>query len=104
MGDRLFVVCYNVLREALSDVALALLEQKMQFDPQQLSNEFSRKHVTAGLLRGKAEDVLEVLDARGIAVTDAQRERVLACAELDTLRTWVRRAATVTNADELFVD
>jgi hypothetical protein len=45
-----------------------------------------------------------VLDARGLDVTDAQRERVLACSDLDTLARWHRRAVTVASADALFED
>ena len=50
----------------------------------------------------KATDVLEVLDARGLVVTDAQRERILGCTDLEMLARWVRRAATVSATDALF--
>jgi len=45
---------------------------------------------------------LEFLEARGLAVSEAQRERILATAFLELLTRWVRRAATVTSADALF--
>lgn len=50
----------------------------------------------------KAADVLAVLDARGLTVTDAQRERILACKDIETLTGWLRRAATVDATDALF--
>lgn len=56
-----------------------------------------------GQAAGQALAVLEVLDARGIHASDEQRQRIQTCTDLDTLKQWVRRAATVTSADELFV-
>jgi hypothetical protein len=50
-------------------------------------------------LEGRA--VLTVLDARGVPVSDDIREQILACADLDLLDTWLRRAATATSADEV---
>ena len=44
--------------------------------------------------------VLDVLAARAIAVSDDQRATVLACKDLDELRGWVVRAATVEHADD----
>jgi hypothetical protein len=95
----------DLVMAALSEAARKALQMlpsgyEFQYEPYrrlQLQGQASRAE-------SKAEAVLDVLDARGIAVADAQRERVLACTDLDTLRTWVRRAATVTGADELFVD
>jgi hypothetical protein len=95
----------DLVMAALSEAARKALQMlpsgyEFQYEPYrrlQLQGQASRAE-------SKAEAVLEVLDARGVSVTDAQRERVLACTDLDALRTWVRRAATVTSADELFVD
>ena len=52
----------------------------------------------------KAEDVLAVLDARGIAVTDDVAVRVRACGEVALLDKWIRRAATIDRAEALFAD
>ncbi len=57
---------------------------------------------TKGKTEGKAEDLLEFLDARGIEVPAAARERITSCTDVEQLRVWVRRAATVTRAEELF--
>lgn len=54
-----------------------------------------------GLLRGKAEDVLVVLGAKGIAVSDAIREQIRACTDLDTLQRWLVRAVTATTAEDV---
>jgi hypothetical protein len=42
------------------------------------------------------------LEWRGIPVSDAVRERVLACADPDQLEVWAQRAVHVTDAAELF--
>lgn len=55
-----------------------------------------------GKAEGEANSVLVFLDARGIEVSDEVRERVTSCTDLDQLTTWVRRAATVTRAEDLF--
>ncbi|MER6462347.1 hypothetical protein AB0N99_40135 [Streptomyces sp. NPDC093272] len=55
-----------------------------------------------GEAKGRAEDILRILDLRGVAVAEADRERVLACEDLDTLGVWFDRAVTATGAEELF--
>lgn len=51
----------------------------------------------------RAADVVDVLDARGLTISDEQRERILGCSDLELLKTWLRRAAVVASTDELFV-
>ncbi|MFJ3925652.1 hypothetical protein [Streptomyces sp. NPDC090022] len=58
----------------------------------------------AGLAQGKAEDILRLLDRRGIAVSLDIRVRVSACTDIDVLDHWFDRAITATTADELFGD
>ncbi|MGR6972407.1 hypothetical protein ACU639_22950 [Streptomyces cynarae] len=55
-----------------------------------------------GKAEGKAEDILRILDRRGITVPEAARERIATCTDLDTLGTWFDRALTVARAEELF--
>lgn len=57
---------------------------------------------TEGKAEGKAELVLELLEDREIAVSPAERERILECADSQQLKTWVKRALTVERAEELF--
>jgi hypothetical protein len=49
-----------------------------------------------------ASDVLTVLDARGLAVPDKVRQRVEASEDLFKLDDWLRRAAVVSSAQEIF--
>jgi hypothetical protein len=53
---------------------------------------------------GRAEDILRILDRRGIEVSEAVRERITTGTDLDILNTWFDRAITVVSAEELFVE
>jgi predicted transposase YdaD len=57
-----------------------------------------------GETRRAAKDVLTVLAARGIDVSDEARARITGSGDLDTLSRWLRRAATAPSADEIFSD
>jgi hypothetical protein len=70
----------------------------------EFQSEVGRNGQVRGRVESKAEDILEVLDARGIAVTDEQRNRISDCQDLDTLNGWIRKAATVASADDLFTE
>ena len=69
-----------------------------------LQTEAVRRNVIAGEIKAKAADILIFLDARKIALTQKQRDRIANCEDLDQLNRWVREAVTVASADELFVD
>jgi len=60
------------------------------------------KGLEKGLARARAEDVIVVLDARNVAVSDEQRERILACTDLSLLDRWLRQAVTIARSEELF--
>ena len=96
----------DLVMAALSEAARKALEMlpqgyEFQYEPYRRAQLTSKAE---GKAEGKAEDVLDFLDARGIAVGDEQRARILECDDLELLSKWVRRAATVTSADELFVE
>ncbi len=55
-----------------------------------------------GLARGRAQAVLEVLAARGIACSDEQRVRIADDRELSRLAEWLRRASLCNRVEELF--
>ncbi|MFJ8541581.1 hypothetical protein ACIRFH_06070 [Streptomyces sp. NPDC093586] len=55
-----------------------------------------------GEARGEAKGVLRVLEVRGLSITDAVRERITTCTDLDRLNDWLDRAGTVERAEDLF--
>ena len=67
---------------------------------------FAKLHYGKGLAEGRAEhareSVLAVLDARGLNPADGDRQRILASADLNELKAWLRKAATAANVSDLF--
>lgn len=57
-----------------------------------------------GEARGEAKMLLRVLAARGFAVTDDVRERVVGCTDTGRLETWADRAVTASSITEVFSD
>ncbi|MFF9761274.1 MULTISPECIES: hypothetical protein [Streptomyces] len=60
--------------------------------------------VAEGAARRAVEDVLDILEVRGIDIPDAVRERVTGCGDPEILRHWHRRAVTAPTAAEIFED
>jgi hypothetical protein len=46
--------------------------------------------------------LLRLLDRRGVAVSEAAREKITACTDTGLIEDWIDRAVTATTADELF--
>jgi hypothetical protein len=86
---------YDLVVDSLSEAAREAFA--MNAKNYEYRTEFARKYFA----QGKAEAVLQVLDARGVAVPDAIRERVRACADTATLDRWIRRAALAATAAEV---
>ena len=55
-----------------------------------------------GRQEGEATALLEVLDARGLPVSQNARRRILACTNRAELKRWLRRAVRVASVNELF--
>ncbi|MGW5972926.1 hypothetical protein [Streptomyces sp. NPDC055186] len=57
-----------------------------------------------GHVQRAAEDVLLVLDQRGLDISDEVRARVTDCTDPEVLRHWLLRAVTAPKAEEIFED
>ena len=57
-----------------------------------------------GKAKGLADGLLTVLQGRGIAVTDAARERILAEKDPAQLTHWLQRAGVVNSIEDLLGD
>jgi len=88
----------QLIDAALSKAARAALEDLMQTQSIPIKSEFARIQRASA----QAQDILLVLEARGLSATDEQRERITSSTDLELLKTWLRRAATAASADELF--
>ncbi|HYX26697.1 MAG TPA: hypothetical protein VFC23_21265 [Thermoanaerobaculia bacterium] len=54
-----------------------------------------------GRVEGQVEFILKLLEARGVAVSEAQRQVILSCRDLARLGRWLVRAALASSADEV---
>lgn len=68
------------------------------------SNSIVEESWLEGRAKGRAEDILRILEVRGVEIPDLVRERVVSCADLDVLGTWLDRSLSVLRAEELFVE
>jgi hypothetical protein len=89
--------------------ALAMLPATYQFQgPSYLKGklegiaEGELKGKLEGIAAGEIEALLAVLETRGVSVSDAERERIVACREPVTLKRWVRLAVTAHATADLF--
>lgn len=57
-----------------------------------------------GRAEGRVEDVLRLLETRGIAVPTSAKERIQACTELAIVDRWFDRAITATDIAEVFAE
>jgi hypothetical protein len=116
------VLYFDLIEAALGDAArkaLQMIPQGYKFQgPTYLKGEAEGrlKGRAEGKAEGKAEGeaegrivaqvgaLLDVLEARGIALPSTARARIDACKDAAALRAWIRRAATVARAEDLFED
>jgi hypothetical protein len=100
LGRDRFLLYFGLIHTALSEAA----RKAFEMDPQgvRFFDESQKQSFDRGRAAEKAAAVLDVLDARGLAASPAQRERILGTKDLETLTRWVRRAATVATVDALF--
>ncbi|MGW2327902.1 hypothetical protein ACWC5C_19285 [Streptomyces sp. NPDC001700] len=73
-----------------------------------LLNFFRSEHAQRAFAEVRAErdaqNILRILQARGLEATAETRERIESCKDMDVLGIWLDRAATASRADELFAD
>jgi hypothetical protein len=67
-------------------------------------SDFAKKYVAQGEIEGEARALLAALRARGIAVSDVARERILAERDPERLERWVERAAVATALADVLDD
>jgi hypothetical protein len=63
---------------------------------------FVQQGLEKGKVKAKSEDVLKIIDARGIDVTAEQREPVSTCTDISQLDEWFDSALTAETAAAIF--
>ncbi len=90
---------YDLVYNSLSEAARLELGKTMK--GYQYQSEFAKRYVAEGRAENAAEAVLTVLQARGLAVPDAVRERILAQKDPERLKRWLEKAAVASSAAEV---
>jgi hypothetical protein len=103
-ADRLRMTAI-ILRLA-SDAARQILEAMMTTSEYEKTfvERIHDQGISEGKAEGKAEDVLKLLDARHLAPSQEQRQRVTSCTDPAQLDLWFDRAITADSADDVFAD
>jgi len=107
--ERRVVYC-ELIRWAVHQAAHRQLEELMRLSDIGVRNKEMRKYFERGLaeggakgrVEGQAEALLRVLAARGLEVTESQRDQIQRCTDPATLDRWLDHAVTVCGTEELF--
>ena len=99
-----------IILNRATDAARKLLEAEMATD--EWKNDYIESYVNVGIEQGdqrgaartRAQDILEVIDARDLKPTPEQRAKVTPDAGLDKLTRWFGRALTAATAADIFRD
>ena len=74
----------------------------MAVDLSFFQSETSQQLRREGRVQARAECIVDILRARGVEVSEADRERVLSCKDEGLLDVWFERAVLATSVGELW--
>ncbi|MFI2424890.1 hypothetical protein ACH5A7_12435 [Streptomyces sp. NPDC018955] len=89
------------LQQEVREEVRQKLQQEVQEEVRQKVQREVREEARA---EGRTEDILFVLEQRGLDVSDDVRSRITDCTDPDLLRHWLARAVTAPKAEEIFED
>jgi hypothetical protein len=89
----------DLLLQSVNQVTRQALEAMMK--GYEYKSDFARKYVAQGVAEGEARALLTVLRGRGMAVSDAARDRILAEQDPGKLERWLEKAGTAATVAEL---
>jgi hypothetical protein len=96
----------TIIMRLASDAARQILEAMMTTSEYEKTfiERIHDEGIAEGEAKGKAEAVLKLLDARHLAPSKEQRQRVTSCTDTLQLDLWFDRAITASTAAEVFAD
>ena len=103
-ADRLRMT--TIILRLANDAARQILEAMMTTSEYEKTfvERIHDQGIAEGEAKGKAEDVLKLLDARHLAPSKDQRQQVTSCTDAAQLNRWFDRAITAGTANEVFDD
>jgi hypothetical protein len=90
---------HDLVYHSLNEASRRTLEVLMK--GYEYQSDFAKKYVAQGRAEEAARAVLMVLRARGVAVPDADRERVLSQKDPERLERWLEKAAVASSVAEV---
>ncbi len=97
---------YDLIASTLNDATRIALEELMQTQGYEYKSEFGREAFSRGKVEGQLSAlrgaILQVLDARGVAVSNAERARIEDEADPAVLDRWHWRATRVATTTDIF--
>ncbi|MFI9509965.1 hypothetical protein [Nocardia sp. NPDC052566] len=98
---------YDLVAASLSAAARHRLEELMASTfKYEYQSDFARKYVAQGRAEGRvveaARAVLNVLEARGLAISEDTRDQITGCTDIEQLEAWHRRAVVIEAVANLF--
>jgi hypothetical protein len=103
-ADRLRMT--TIILRLASDAARQILEAMMTTSEYEKTfvERIHDQGIAEGEARGEAKAVLRLLEARGLTLTQEQRDRVTSCTDAAQLDLWLDRAITASTDAEVFTD
>lgn len=90
-----------VLREPLLTYLREIAMNPDQLPETRAARRFRLFFEERGIVEGKRESLLKVLDARGLALSDEERAIIAACSDAALLDQWIVQATTATSVAEV---
>ncbi|GAA3374348.1 hypothetical protein GCM10020367_37900 [Streptomyces sannanensis] len=96
------LIAQGMGKHPAAEIWRKLVAVDLSFYKSPLSEELRDEGRVEGRVEGRAEDIVLVLEQRGIEVTDEARERITGCDDAEILRQWLIRAITASSTEEIF--
>ena len=80
------------------------LEAMLNVENYKYQSDFARKYYFQGKAEGMAEMLLEILKFRGLKPTEAERQTILTCRDLQQVERWSQRVFQAESFQELLAD
>lgn len=104
--QNLAALYHDVVMAALPKRIRKIVEDQMTAGTWEYQSDYHKKAFAEGEAqgeaRGEAKGIVNLLEYRGVELTDATIKRIESCTDLQQLEKWSVLARTVTSADQLF--
>ena len=94
-------IYHDFVRMALPAASRKLLEDLVSTTKNRYMSDWARQQHAEGMAEGAARSIIAVLKARAIEIPDEAHAKITACADLEQLDQWIKRAAVAERVEDL---